>query len=165
MNNHELHVKVHAAMYVLIKDKGVASAVDVLMAIGCLSKKDYEDWRNGRVPFLERVCGANLHKLSRISHEIRVYAQKHSLKPSWTEYRQWGKGKHTRLRFSKSGDKRVEELYATHYVSQAKAEEAKKRRESQNCESQQHAEVSAKNSPPSANRHASPRRPSVAVDP
>jgi len=129
--DHNLQVKVHSAMYTLIKDKGIASAVDVLMAIGYLSKKDYEDWRNGRVPFLERVCGAGLGKLSLVSHEIRVYAQRYNLKPSWTDYRQWGKGRHARLRFSRSGDKRVEELYATHYVSQAKVEEAKQRRESQ----------------------------------
>jgi hypothetical protein len=92
VNNKELHDKVHSTMYVLIKEKGVASPVEVLMAVGVLSKENYENWRRGRVSYLERVCEINLSKLSAINHEIRVFAQKNDLKPSWTDYRQWGKG-------------------------------------------------------------------------
>ena len=36
--DHELRVKVHSAVYFLIKEKGFASAVDVLMSLGFLSK-------------------------------------------------------------------------------------------------------------------------------
>jgi len=129
MNTKELKIKVNDAMYALIKEKGVASSVDVLLSIGVLSKEHYEDWRFGRVPFLERVCMASLSKLSAINREIRVFAQKNGLKPSWTDYRQWGKGHSIRLRFSKSGNGRIEELYATHYVSQRKVAEVKDRRE------------------------------------
>jgi hypothetical protein len=57
-----------------------------------------------------------------------VYARKHDLKPSWTAYNKWGKGNKTRLRFSKSGDENIEKLYATHYVSQQKTDEAIERR-------------------------------------
>ena len=128
MNNKELHVKVQSAMYTLIRDKGVASPVDVLMAIGVLSKADYENWRHGRVNYLERVCKVNLNKLSTINREIRAYAKKHNLKPSWTDYRKWGKGGNIRLRFSKSGNERVEQLYATHYISQQKVNEAADRK-------------------------------------
>lgn len=129
MNAKEWKIKVNSACYALIKEKGVVSSVEVLLAIGVLSKERYEDWRFGRVPFLERVCDAGLGKLSAINHEIRVFAQKNGLKPSWTDYRQWGKGQHNRLRFSKSGDARIEELYATHYVCQRKVAEAQERRE------------------------------------
>ena len=126
-NDHDLQVKVHSAMYTLIKTKGVASPAEVLIAVGVLSKEDYERWRRGQVDYLERVCKVNLRKLSFINHEIRVYARKHDLKPSWTAYNKWGKGENTRLRFSKSGDENVEKLYATHYVSQSKVDEAKER--------------------------------------
>jgi len=128
-NDHDLQVKVYSAMYFLIKDKGVASPAEVLISIGALSKEDYERWRNGEVDYLERVCKVNLRKLSFINHEIRVYARKHELKPSWTAYNKWGRGNKTRLRFSKSGDDNIEKLYATHYISQTKVEEAKDRRE------------------------------------
>ena len=128
MNNEELRNKVHSAMCVLIKGKGVASPIDVLMAVGVLSKADYDSWRNGHVFYLERVCRVNLKKLSFINREIRLYAKKHNLKPSWTDYRKWGKGEKTRLRFSKSGDEQMERLYATHYISQRKVAEAASRK-------------------------------------
>jgi len=128
MNDHDLQVKVHSAMHTLIKEKDVASPVEIIIAIGVLTKEDYERWRFGKVDYLERVCKVNLRKLSFINHEIRSYAQKHVLKPSWTDYRQWGKGKNARLRFSKSGDENVERLYATHYNNNQKVEEAKARR-------------------------------------
>ena len=40
--------------------RGYAAPVDVLMDIGVLSKQDYENWRFGKVPYLERVCKINL---------------------------------------------------------------------------------------------------------
>jgi len=54
-NDKELQVRVHSAMYYLIKEKGVASPVEVLIAIDALTKSDYEKWRQGSVDFLERV--------------------------------------------------------------------------------------------------------------
>lgn len=133
MNNKELHDKVHSAMYMLIKEKGVASPVEVLMMLGILSKEGYENWRFGRIPYLERVCKINLSKLSTINHEIRVFARKNNLKASWNDYRKWGKGNPIPLRFSKSGGESIERLYATHYVNQAKVKEAQERRAFQKC--------------------------------
>jgi hypothetical protein len=70
------------------------------------------------------VCRVNLNKLSAINHEIRAFARKNDLKPSWTDYRKFGKGDRIRLRFSKSGEESIESLYATHYISRQKVEEA-----------------------------------------
>ena len=67
-----------------------ATPVDVLMEIGVLPKQKYEDWRFGRIDYLERVCTVNLRKLSFIMHQMRVYAQKTGLKPSFCYYKQWG---------------------------------------------------------------------------
>jgi len=55
--------------------------------------------------------------------EIRGYAAQHGLKPSWADYRQWGKKKDRRLRFSKSGDEKIEHSYATHFVDPKRATE------------------------------------------
>ena len=91
-----------------------------------------EIWQ-GRL--LERVCKINLRKLSFVNHEIRAYARKHDLKPSWSYYKRWGtnkkgnKGKTIKLRFSKSGDEGIEKQYATHYVGQQKVKEAQERRQ------------------------------------
>lgn len=121
MNNHELTVKVHSFMYRQCRSKGYATAVDVLMDIGVLQKDKYEDWRFGHIPYLERVCTINLSKLSTIRHQMRVYAQKAGLKPSFCYYKQWGakkKGGQGRkpvipLRFSKYGKPEIEKQYAT----------------------------------------------------
>ena len=104
--------------------------MEVLIEIGALSKENYEKWRRGKTPYLERVCEMNLNKLSAVMQEMRVYAEKNQLKGSWTMYKQWeSKGKVKPLRFSKSGNEQIERNYATHYVSEWKVGEARERRE------------------------------------
>ena len=141
MNNIELQKKVHTAMHTLINEKNVASPAEVLIRIGVLSKADYENWRLGKVPYLERVCQVNLGKLATINREIRAYAKKTNLKASWTDYRQWAvKKKHghkpqkPRLRFSKSGDEQIERLYATHYINEYAIKKAKELKQAELAE-------------------------------
>ena len=100
-----------------MKTTGIIVPVDVLMSTGVLSKTDYENWRHGKVDYLERVCKVNLRKLSTLMHEIRAFASKNDLKPSWTYYHGWAKNKDAKLRFSKSGDESIERGYATHFIS------------------------------------------------
>ena len=107
--------KVHDSMYRQCKSRGFAAPADVLMDIGVLDKKKYDDWRHGRVPYLEAVCSVNLHKLSEIMKVVRAYAAANGLKPSFTDYRQVG-SKDRKLRFSKSGSPAIEKAYSTHYV-------------------------------------------------
>ena len=139
MNNADLIPKVHNAMYQQCQKRGYAAPVDVLIDIGVLSKNRYEDWRYGRVAYLESVCTVNLSKLSFIMKQIRTYAKEAGLKPSFCYYKQWGTKKKTgqghrpvvQLRFSKSGNPEIEKSYATHYVdpvrtAQLKAERAEK---------------------------------------
>lgn len=130
----EMIGKIHSQMYHQCQKRGFATPVDVLMDIGVLKKQDYENWRNGRVDYLERVCQCNLHKLSEIMKEVRAYAGKNALKPSETVYKQWGlnnNGKKivNRLRFSKSGDPGVEKGYSTHYVDSKRTAEIKAERQ------------------------------------
>ena len=139
VNNVELAAKVRSAVYLQCRKRGFAAPVDVLMEVGYLSKQDYENWRYGRVDYLERVCKANLSKLSLVMREMRSYAAKAGLKPSFCYYKRWGtkkkKGQGRKpvipLRFSKSGDAEIERRYATHFVdvkrtAQIKAERAAK---------------------------------------
>ncbi len=124
MNNIELTKRVRSAMFLQCRKRGYAAPVDVLMDIGVLPKNKYEDWRFGRVPYLESVCTVNLHKLSFIMHQIRAYAKSRDLKPSFTCYKQWGTKKKNgqghrsviQLRFSKSKNPEIEKWYATHFV-------------------------------------------------
>jgi hypothetical protein len=127
MNDGEIIGKVHDSIYHQIQKTGMAEPVQVLMDLGCLSASDHERWRRGQVDCLERVCKVNLRKLSFIMKQVRAYAGKNGLKPSWTYYKRWGrKGKPAiKLRFSKSGDENVERAYATRYISPKWMEEHK----------------------------------------
>lgn len=80
MNNGELVGKVCSSMYRQCRERGYATPVDALMEIGVLPKKKYEDWRFGRIPYLESVCTVNLHKLSFVMHQMRVIRPKERLK-------------------------------------------------------------------------------------
>ena len=100
----------------LLREKGYISFVDVFMKLGYLDQAGYEDWRRRRVSDLERVIGANLSKINFIMRTVRKNSLNGGLIPSWTEYKSWGKGRKTRLRFSKSGQETIEARYATHFV-------------------------------------------------
>ena len=87
MNEKELTGKIHSSMYHQLQSRGYAAPVDVLIDTGILPKQKYEDWRFGRVRYLEAVCNANLKRLSFVLRQMRVYAQTHDLKPSFCYYK------------------------------------------------------------------------------
>lgn len=137
MTDSELIGKVHSAVYHQCQQRGYAAPVDVLIDVGVLSKQKYEEWRYGKVAYLEQVCTCNLRKLSFIMSQIRKYAEKSNLKPSFCYYKQWGTKKKSgqerkpviQLRFSKSGKEDIERAYAAHFVNVERTEQIKKEKE------------------------------------
>lgn len=133
MKDQEIIGKVHSSVYHQCKKQGYATPVDVLMDIGVLSRQKHDDWRFGRIAYLELACTVNLRKLSFVMHQMRVYAQRNNLKPSFCYYKQWGVKKPNGqghkpvipLRFSKSNDPNIEKWYATHFVDAARIAEIK----------------------------------------
>ena len=107
----------------LVYEKGYISSVDVLMKLEYLNKKGYEDWRFGRVPYLERVCNTNLSKLTLINSLIKKFANELKLKGSITEYHKHSGKVKRKLQFSKSGDSKIEKLYSTHYLDLVRIDE------------------------------------------
>ncbi len=75
----------------------------------------YNDWRFGRIPYLERVTSIGLGNLNRILRIIGLHCSEIDLYPSRTAYHRWGKGPKTPLRFSKSGEANLEAAYSTHW--------------------------------------------------
>ncbi len=125
MNNKDIDKEVKRLVHQNRYEKGFVCAVDVFMQMGYLTKKEYEDWRFGRVDYLEKVCKINLSKLTLINKLIRKYSTELDLKSSWTGYNKYGKGVKHRLRFSKSGLKNIEDIYSTHYVDNKRINELK----------------------------------------
>lgn len=94
----------------------VVAPVEVLVGMGMLSREHVDAWRFGRVDYLERVIRGNLTRLSRLLRILRLHAHDLNLAPSLTVYMRWGKGPRQRLRFTKTGDPKVEEAYSRHFV-------------------------------------------------
>lgn len=87
LTDKELIGKVHSAVYHQCQQRGYAAPVDVLIDVGVLPKQKYEDWRYGKVSYLEQVCTCNLRKLSFIMSQIRKYVEKSDLKSSFCYYK------------------------------------------------------------------------------
>ena len=116
MNRAEIREKTRAAATSLIFEKGYVSPVDLYIRMEVISPQDYQDWRMGRITYLEKVTVGGLGKLNTIIEELRIYARSKGWYPSKTDYNKWGKGAKKRLRFTQSGRPSLEELYTTHYV-------------------------------------------------
>ena len=100
----------------LLHKGNVVAPVDVIIGLDLLRRAHLDDWRRGRVPYLERVVHCNLTRLSRLLRTLRFHAHDLNLKPSVTVYMCHGKGPKQRLRFSKTGDANLEQAYSTHFV-------------------------------------------------
>jgi hypothetical protein len=65
---------------------------------------------------LERAIRGSLSRLSRLLRILGYHCHDLNLVPSHTAYVKWGKGTRTPLRFTKTGEKRLEQTYARHFV-------------------------------------------------
>jgi hypothetical protein len=111
-----LYPRIVRAVAAMLQHGTVVAPVDVLVGMGLLAPERLEAWRRGRVPYLERVIDCNLMRLSRLLRILRFHAHDLNLVPSITLYMRWGKGPKHPLRFTKSGDPKLEEAYARHFV-------------------------------------------------
>ena len=92
------------------------SVIDVLQRIGWLPQARVDEWRQGRLPYLEAGIQVNPHNLSTAMDMFRRWAQARGLTPSETGYVSRTRDRHL-LRCSNSGDDALELAYRTHWVS------------------------------------------------
>lgn len=111
-----LYPRIMRAVASILGRGRVVAPVDVLIQMGLLLPERLEDWRHGRVAYLERVIHCNLARLSRFFRILRFLSHDLNLVPSHTAYMRWGKGPKERLRFTKSGHPNLEEAYSKHFV-------------------------------------------------
>jgi hypothetical protein len=118
---HRLYPTIARAVAGILATNNVVTPIEVLLRMQRLTKQHHEDWRFGRIPYLERVCVGSLSKLNTILRILDHHAQALGLKPSQTVYHKWGRGgKRIILRFSKSGAPPLEAAYSRHYVACSK---------------------------------------------
>jgi hypothetical protein len=111
-----LHPRIVRAVDALLARGKVVAPVDVLVSMDLLTADRLQAWRRGELPYLERVIDCNLPRLSRLLRILRFIAHDLNLQPSPTVYLRQGKGGRLPLRFSKSGDPKLEQAYSTHFV-------------------------------------------------
>jgi hypothetical protein len=119
LNQSELERRIHRAAEAALARQQYVSAIDMLCGIGLLAPVRVDDWRKGRVDFLERVIQGNLHKISSSMAIFPRWAAEKGLKPSETGYVCRSRGGTVALQFSKGGDPAIEKSYRTHYISPA----------------------------------------------
>lgn len=125
-NRRKLDHRVRQAAEAALSRKQYVSAIDVLIGIGWLAPSNVDAWRQMRIDYLERAINANLARISEAMHLFRSWATAKGLAPSETDYvaRQPGR---PALRFSKSGDRNIEQQYRTHWISPELKEKARQR--------------------------------------
>jgi hypothetical protein len=111
-----LFPRIERATAAILANGKVVAPIDVLVRMDLLKPELVEDWRRGRIPYLEKVIATNLTRASRLLRILRFHAHDLNLKPSFTFYKRFGKGPKQQLRFTKTGDHKLEEAYATHFV-------------------------------------------------
>jgi hypothetical protein len=111
-----LYPRIARAVERILAHGNVVAPVDVLVGMSLLTPERLEDWRRGRVPYLEKVIDCNLTRLSRLLRILEFHAHDLELVPSFTVYVRRGKGPKQGLRFTKTADPKVEGAYARHFV-------------------------------------------------
>lgn len=104
--------KIVAAVSRILARQRFVAPVELLVEMDLLPAADLERWKRGQIPVLERVIRCNLTKAGRILRLLRFHAHDLNLNPSLTVYQHKGH----RLRFSRSGEPKIEQVYATHLV-------------------------------------------------
>ena len=103
------------------------SCLDILIGLNWLQLSHVQDWRKGKIPYLEKVIQVNLSKISYAMKCFRSWTHAKELKPSETAYLRRTKGPRTELQFSKSGDSIIEQAYRTHYISNILSDKKQKK--------------------------------------
>ena len=117
-NRTKLESRVIRAAEAALADHQYVSSADVLVGMGLLNPRHFENWLAGRVDYLERVVQGNLNKISDSLLGFRKWASEMGLQPSETCFMH----KSHLLRFSKSGDAAIEAAYRTVYLSRELSE-------------------------------------------
>lgn len=107
--------RVVRAVAKVLSRSDVVAPVDVLIEMGNLTKKNHDAWQQGKVPYLEGVFEGSLSKANRILRIIGFHAHDLNMFSNIAQYHQGGKGNKYTLRFSKSGNRKIEEAYSKHY--------------------------------------------------
>ncbi|MCW5589845.1 MAG: hypothetical protein KIT27_09310 [Legionellales bacterium] len=117
MNQQQLENRIIEIANKTLLENQYVSWFDILLGLGWLQSTPLDNWRKGRMPYLEQVMQANPNKLNYAMNYFRQWANDCGLIPSETSYFTRTDGQERELQVSKSGDPVIEKYYRTQYLS------------------------------------------------
>ena len=126
-NRRDIEKRVFGVAETVLYRQQYISPIDVFVGLGWLQPVHVQEWRKGKIPYLEKVIQRNLGKISFVMKCFGKWARGKNLKPSKTVYLLRTKGPQREVVFSKSGNPSIEKAYSTHYVSPALLEKKQER--------------------------------------
>jgi len=114
LNNYKddkYYPKVVRAVGEILESSRTVRAVEVFRLVGVLSAENHKKWQTGQVRYLEQVIECNLSKANRILKILGFHAYDLNMGKSSNFVKYKGKF----LRFTKTGNKKAEELYARQF--------------------------------------------------
>lgn len=107
---------IERAVLGILTEGPTVTPVEVMVRIGWLTRQNLEAWRRGRVPYLEAVVQNNLTRLRRFLRILSFACHDIKLTGTPGEAPRRATGRAIILRFTKTGDPRLEAAYARRYV-------------------------------------------------
>ena len=104
--------RIVAAVAKILSRQRDVSPVEVFVELNLLAADDLLRWKRGQVPYFERVIRCNLSRAGRILRVLHFHAHDLNLKPSTSCHHHSKQA----LRFSKSGERLIEQAYSRHFV-------------------------------------------------
>jgi hypothetical protein len=86
MARHDIEARVRRVAEQALAEQHYIRPVDVLLGLGWLAPTHVDEWRQGRVAYLEGVTQGNPSKISTAMAEFRRWARARGLQPSETAY-------------------------------------------------------------------------------
>ena len=109
----KLYSKVVNATAILLEKSDEISPAAILIQTGNLTLQNFDAWRHGRIPYLERVFQGSLSKANRYLRLIGFHAHDLKMVPFHHTYCQIGKK--NKLRFAHACNPDIENSYARHF--------------------------------------------------
>jgi ribosomal protein L35 len=122
-NKDKYYPKVVNAVGKILETRNEVSPIDIFLTMGMLEKKKLEIWKNGQVQYLEQILHGSLSKLNRVLRILRFHAHDLNLSPKIAQYKRGNRI----LRFTKTGNTKLEEAYCRHFVVTGKPSASKRR--------------------------------------
>ena len=103
------YTRIVNAVSACLLESNIIEPINIFVKLGYLKSENLVRWKNGEISALESSISCNLSKAGTILRILRYHAHDMNLIPKNTVYKHKGKI----LRFSKSGEEKIERAYST----------------------------------------------------